>query len=529
MVRHGTADNRLLLLLDADTRAQLGPLRPVELDAREVLYEPGMPALHAYFPLTAVVSLVSTMESGASAEVALVGREGLIGLGDVLGLMESPTSAVVQVPGTALRVPTAALRAARRASREIANVVDLYTEARLIQVAQTAACNRLHTVDARLARWLLAIHNRIDGDEVVIAQEFIADMLGVHRPTVSIALQRLQEQHAIVRRGRAIIIADRCELEKLACECHRVLERAFERVFSRGAADAELPPARSAPRVADAELSTTASLEALRDIAGRLLLANIREQEAREAAEAANRAKDQFLAMVSHELRTPLNAILGWCAILNARQEEAFERGLPIIERNARAQLKVVEDLLDAARITSGTLSIHAEQVNLPELVHSAVDAIRPVAEEKSVALRLAAAEHELSPVFGDPDRLRQVLLNVLMNSLKFTDAGGSVDVQLGSDGGRAQVIIEDTGRGISPAVLPHVFDRFRQGSSAAGSDHRRGLGLGLTISRALVELHGGRIDITSPGENQGTTCTIELPLSNERRVSTTRPTSVDA
>jgi signal transduction histidine kinase len=513
MLRDCTGGNRLLLLLSAGSRAQLEPLVPVQLDTRDVIQESGTPALYAYFPVTAVVSLVSTMESGASAEIAMVGREGMIGLNDVLGAVASPTSAVVQVSGTAVRVATATLRVARRAIPAIGHVLDLYTEARLIQVAQTAACNRLHSVDARLARWLLAMHDRIAGDEFVVVQESIAEMLGVHRPTISAALQGLQDEHAIMRRGRAIVITDRRELEARACECHRVLQETFERVFTRGSHSPELLRGRTALESRHVDPTRPATLEAMRDIAGRLLLANIREQEAREAAEAANRSKDQFLAMVSHELRTPLNAILGWCAILQEKPEQTGEGGLAIIERNARAQLRLVDDLLDAARITSATLTIQRTPISLPEVVHTAVDTIKPTAHGKAIELRLSGEENALRPLFADADRLRQVLLNVLSNSLKYTDAGGSVDIQVRSGPDCAQIVIHDTGRGISPAVLPHVFDRFRQGSTPVAS--YQGLGLGLTISRALVELHGGTIEIESPGENRGTTCTINLPLAS--------------
>src|SRR4051794_260984 len=184
MHREEVHDNRVLQLLTATAREDLAPLVPVVLTARQVLKEPGMPAIHAFFPVTAVVSLVTTMESGASAEIAMIGREGMVGLGDVLGPAESSTSAVVRMPGSAVRVATAALKSARRANAVVGKVLDLYTEAHLIQVAQTAACNRLHSLEQRLARWLLAIHDRVDGDEFVVAQEVIGDMLGVHRPTV---------------------------------------------------------------------------------------------------------------------------------------------------------------------------------------------------------------------------------------------------------------------------------------------------------------------------------------------------------
>jgi signal transduction histidine kinase len=523
----GTPANRLLRLLEPHDLAELEPAVLVELRARDVVQEPGVPALHAFFPVTAVVSLVSTMEAGASTEIALVGREGMIGIEDVLGPVGSPTSAVVQVPGVAMRVAVASLKAARRATPEIARVLDLYTEAHLIQVAQLAACNRLHSVETRLARWILSLHDRMDGDEFVIPHEFIAEMLGVHRPTVSTALQRLQEQHAILKRGRAIVVGDRRALEALACECHRIIQGTFERVFSRGARGAALARRRPGPVPDQSESEIAASLEAMRDIAGRLLVANIREQEAREAAEAANRAKDQFLAMVSHELRTPLNAILGWCAMLKAPNEQTLDRGLRTIERNARAQLTLVEDLLDAARLTSATLTIEPAVTSLPDVVQSAVDTIQPAADEKGVELHLSFGDEQLPPLFADAGRLRQVVLNVLTNSLKFTEAGGSVDVQVRSGGGRARVMVHDTGRGISPALLPHVFELFQQGSVPGVSP--QGLGLGLAISRALVELHGGTIDIESPGENYGTTCTIALPLPAERRDSDIRGTSFNA
>jgi signal transduction histidine kinase len=511
MVRNQPSANRLLLLLSGEARAQLELAVPVELAARQVIQEAGMPTLHAYFPLNVVISLVATMEDGASAEIAMVGREGMIGLGSVLGPVASTTTAVVQVGGTALRVPTTSLRAARRAWPAVARVLDLYTEAQLIQMAQTAACHRLHSVEARLARWLLAVHDRISGDEFVVAHESIADMLGVHRPTVSTALHRFQEQHAVVRRGREIVLADRAQLESLACECYRVIRATSERVISRGAGDAELSRLQSVSGLIRSDTPTTATLDAMRDIASRLLLANIREQEAREAADAANRSKDEFLATVSHELCTPLNAILGWCAILHERKEQAIDHGLPIIERNARVQLKLIEDLLDTARLTSETLAIQRREVSLQELLNNAVDAMTPIAEAKGVTLHLAGTEQMFASLFADADRLRQVLVNVLTNAVKFTDAGGNIDVRVRSESERVRIVVQDTGRGISAAVLPHVFESFRHGYAPEVT--RAGLGLGLTISRALIELHGGTMEVESAGDNQGTTCTILLPL----------------
>jgi signal transduction histidine kinase len=506
--------NRLLQMFGDGAAAQLGSPVTVQLRARQVLQEPGMPALHVYFPIDTVISLIATLEDGASVEVGLIGREGMIGLAGVLGTVEGGTSAVVQVGGTAVRLPTASLKAVRLANPSVRAALDLYIEARFLQAAQGVACSRLHPLQPRLARWLLGVHDRIARHEFLVSQESIADMLGVHRPTVSIALQRLQDEGAIERRGRAIVVTDRSRLETLACECHRVLDDHFERLLrARGNGPEALATAASRSGAVDSE--PAAALEAMREIAGRLLLVSIREQEAREQAEEANRAKDQFLAMVSHELRNPLNAILGWCTILRVQDVTPAARGLDVIAQNAQAQLKLVDDLLDAARMTSATLTVHPRPTVLPEIVQNAVDAIRPGAEEREVNLRLAIAD-EIPAIAADPDRLRQVLLNVLTNSLKFTEAGGSVEVRVCSTNGRVTVRVEDSGRGIAPDLLPHVFEQFRQGS--ASDTGRQGLGLGLSIARAIVELHCGSITIESPGPNQGTTCTIDLPIEARPR-----------
>lgn len=503
-------DNYLLQLFDVEARAAL-PLVPVQLRAADVLHQPGARVRHVYFPVSAVISLISTMKSGGSAEVALIGREGMVGLAGVLGTAESPMTAVLQIPGLALKVPTDALRMARLRSASVRTVLDRYTETRLIQTAQTAACNGLHSVEARLARCLLAVHDRVDRDRFRLPQELIAQMLAIQGPTVSATMQRFQKSKAIAYDGRSIVVADRAKLERMACECYGVLRQAFARLRQPVVAGTENMP--SPPAAMDSDHDTrepSASLETLRQIAGRLLLANIREQEAREEAEAANRAKDQFLATVSHEMRTPLNAIVGWCRILSGPARQSVDRGLQIIQQNARAQLKLVEDLLDAARLASSTLAIQPAVVQLDEVVQDVVDAAKPIADEKQVTLHLAIVD-ELSPLFADADRLRQVFLNVVTNAVKFTDSGGSVDVSVAAAGPAAQVTVRDTGRGIAPDLLPHVFERFRQGSPPDASS--LGLGLGLTIAQALVELHGGRIQMASPGEGLGTTCTIDLPL----------------
>jgi signal transduction histidine kinase len=196
--------------------------------------------------------------------------------------------------------------------------------------------------------------------------------------------------------------------------------------------------------------------------------------------------------------------------MLRMHKGEDSERGLEVIERNAHAQLRIVEDLLDAARVTAATLRIQPTRVDFAELCRQAVDAVRPTADAKGVAVQLAIAD-TVPAIIGDPDRLRQVLLNLLTNAIKFTDVGGSVNISVRCTDRGVQVVVRDTGRGIPREALPHVFERFQQG--AATDTRQHGLGLGLTIARALVELHGGRIEISSAGEHSGTTCIIDLPF----------------
>ena len=237
------------------------------------------------------------------------------------------------------------------------------------------------------------------------------------------------------------------------------------------------------------------------------------ERKARQDAEAANRLKDEFLATLSHELRSPLNAVLGWVHVLRRHAEASPEvaRGLEVIERNARAQAQIVNDLLDMSRIMTGKVRLSTRMVSLQRTVAAALDAIRAAAEAKGI--RLAA---EIDPsadrVRGDANRLQQVLWNLLTNAVKFTPAGGSVRVTCVREDSHVELSVHDTGVGIPSTFLPFVFDRFRQ---ADGSTTRTfgGLGLGLSIVKNLVELHGGSVRGTSPGEGQGSTFIIRLPL----------------
>ena len=240
----------------------------------------------------------------------------------------------------------------------------------------------------------------------------------------------------------------------------------------------------------------------------------VSEQRARERAEAANRAKDEFLATVSHELRTPLTSILGWARLLRSSEidESSFARGLDTIERNAKSQAKIIEDILDVSRIISGKLRIEVHSLDLVPIIEMAVDAVRPAAEAKSIEIHIVL-EPAVGPLRGDPNRLQQVAWNLLSNAVKFTPNGGEIHVYLNRADTGARIVVKDNGSGINADFMPYVFDRFSQ---AEGHITRRhgGLGLGLAIVRHLVEMHGGTISVESPGEGQGATFTVELPFT---------------
>jgi K+-sensing histidine kinase KdpD/ActR/RegA family two-component response regulator len=234
-------------------------------------------------------------------------------------------------------------------------------------------------------------------------------------------------------------------------------------------------------------------------------------QQARDEAEAANRLKDDFLSIVSHELRTPLNSILGWASILQRPgvDPQVTARALHSIRENATRQAKLVDDLLDFSRIVAGHLVLDLQALNLADVLRSAVETMLPVAAANRVALRCPDLSE--TKVVGDLRRLEQVFLNLLGNALKFTPAGGSVQIGVSSAGGWAEVRVSDTGIGVEPAFLPHVFERFRQADSTATRSHD-GLGLGLSIAKQLVEAHHGAIAVESEGRGRGTTFIVRLP-----------------
>jgi signal transduction histidine kinase/DNA-binding response OmpR family regulator len=232
----------------------------------------------------------------------------------------------------------------------------------------------------------------------------------------------------------------------------------------------------------------------------------------------ANRIKDEFLSTLSHELRTPLNAILGWTQLLKLEKlEDDMAHGLDVIDRNARAQTKLIEDLLDVSRINTGKLRLNLKPINPDRIVETAVDAIRPAAEAKQLALELT--QTGTGEVLGDPDRLQQVVWNLLSNAVKFTPSEGKISVSLDCNGSQLRICVRDTGQGIDPAFLPYVFDRFRQGDSTSTRTHG-GLGIGLTIVRRIVELHGGTVMAESAGKNHGSVFTVLLPVSANRSSS---------
>jgi PAS domain S-box-containing protein len=238
------------------------------------------------------------------------------------------------------------------------------------------------------------------------------------------------------------------------------------------------------------------------------------ERYARSEAERLSHMKDEFLATLSHELRTPLNAIQGWATLLRQREVTAEDRarGLEAIERNVRAQAQIVSDLLDMSRIISGKIHLEVQLLSLHEVIHNAIEAVRASADAKKLRIH-TLLDSSVGFVRGDPSRLQQILWNLLTNAVKFTPPGGRIQVVLERVNSHVEVVVEDTGIGIGADFLPFVFERFRQADAAMTRRHG-GLGIGLSIVKTLVELHGGSVRVKSAGQNQGTTFVIALPVS---------------
>jgi signal transduction histidine kinase len=305
-----------------------------------------------------------------------------------------------------------------------------------------------------------------------------------------------------------------------------LLSRCIAQGITSAALAAEVIAKGERPRINPSPIQEVALLGESLEFAANLLSQRERERDehlvqaeaARAEAESASRLKDEFLITVSHELRTPLNAIFGWAQLLRTGRldQEKVQRAIATIERNAKAQAKLVDDLLDTSQIITGKLHLKTHLLNLVTVVVNAFDSLRQTAEAKGIDLELKLAADEFH-VLGDQNRLQQVIWNLLSNAIKFTPGGGRVDVELRQIDSQVEVIVRDTGIGIKAAFLPHVFERFRQ---ADGSTTREfgGLGLGLAIVRHLVELHGGTVGVNSDGEGKGATFSIRLPLSVSQR-----------
>ena len=267
-----------------------------------------------------------------------------------------------------------------------------------------------------------------------------------------------------------------------------------------------------------------ASEEAQRESGERLRRLVSLEREARAEAQQADRAKDEFLATLSHELRTPLNAMLGWIMMLRAgkvRQERRAD-ALDVIERNARTQARLIEDLLDVSRIVTGKVRLDLQPLQVAPILHTAVEAMRPGADSKRVALHADIAM-DAPAIMGDPNRVQQIIWNLLSNAIKFTPSGGEVSVELAAEDGVLRFSVSDTGIGISPEFLPHVFERFRQADSSSTRAHS-GVGLGLAIVRHLVQLHDGSVEAKSDGPNTGAHFVVRFPAAGRVVTGPVRP-----
>ncbi|TKC86725.1 response regulator [Trinickia terrae] len=282
------------------------------------------------------------------------------------------------------------------------------------------------------------------------------------------------------------------------------LPEAIERVLRETRVQRELAEAQ---RLSERE----AHFRTLAEERERLLAS---ERAARAEAERASRVKDEFVATLSHELRTPLNAIVGWTQILmrDATEPERVKKGLEVIERNARAQAQMVDDLLDLSRIMAGKLRLDLERLDLQDIVEYVIRSVQPAADAKEI--RITPVLDAAGPVQGDPARLQQVVWNLMSNAIKFTGKRGKVEVVLRRVEGEVELTVSDTGQGIKPEFLAHVFERFRQEDTGTTRQHG-GLGLGLSIAKQLIEMHDGRIEAASDGEGRGATFTIRLPAAS--------------
>jgi PAS domain S-box-containing protein len=330
---------------------------------------------------------------------------------------------------------------------------------------------------------------------------YSADEIVGHPVTVLIPPERQWEEEQILSRLRRDLPAERLETVRLTKDGFQI------------------PVSLTVSPLKNAEGEIVGASKLIQDISERKRIDNerqellTRESALRNQAEQAARVKDEFLATVSHELRTPLNAMLGWATLLNQgnMDQPTAARGMEAIERNARAQAQLIEDLLDVSRMISGKLRLEIEPINLIPIVDAAVDAVKPAADAKEILLDISI-DSDANSLRGDPARLQQVIWNLLSNSIKFTPPGGKVETHIRRAASMIEILVRDTGIGINPEFLPFVFDRFQQADASTTRKHG-GLGLGLAITRSLVEMHGGTIEAESQGDGQGATFRVRLPI----------------
>jgi PAS domain S-box-containing protein len=380
----------------------------------------------------------------------------------------------------------------------------------------------LDALGAAASRWFEQLDDRgvfITDDRLIVRRwnPWLAAQTGM-RPSEMVGRPLFELFPELVERGLAASYHD-----ALAGEV-RILSQRFHKYL--------LPITRSFHGAGLTEMAQSARIEPLTDrqrVVGTItLIEDVTERviserelrtqiaasdEARRVAEEASRLKDEFLATLSHEIRTPLNAVIGWTRILQTQPSmRSRAHALEVIERNAMSQMRLVEDLLDMARIISGKLRLKIETLSLVEVAQAAVDVVAPGAAAKKVAIETAFAA-DVPAVSGDGERIQQVIWNLLSNALKFTEPGGCVRIEVASDadGANVRLSVRDNGQGIPPEFIPYVFDRFRQADASASRRHG-GLGLGLSLVRQIVELHGGRVAAESGGIGKGSTFSVSLP-----------------
>jgi PAS domain S-box-containing protein len=342
---------------------------------------------------------------------------------------------------------------------------------------------------------------------------WLADATGV-TPGEAIGQPLLELVPSLVERG-----LDQAYREALAGQV-MVLSHSLHRYILPSATGGEQMPQRGQISPLSSNGRIVGTLTLVEDVSERVATEReLREriaaaERARVTAENASRVKDEFLATLSHEIRTPLNAVLGWTQILQARDfdKATVERAIEVIDRNASAQLTLISDMLDMARIATGKVRLEIVDLDLASIVGSALDAVQPAATAKNVRLTAEFAP-DLPTIRGDRDRLLQVVWNLLSNAVKFTDPDGEVAIRGEAAGSVARIIVSDTGHGIPAPFLPQVFERFKQADASSARRHG-GLGLGLALVRELVEMHGGTVKAESPGVGHGSTFTVTLPIA---------------